>query len=110
MHKFIIRSNGLRQLWLGGVGAALTAAFTVADAAAPAAAPQVLLAITNSESMDGTTSGAIMVGSGRLSSNYSSLTSSSSPTNFTVPTGFTPPLNTGTGGVAPYTVTGPVTT
>ncbi len=109
MHKSIIRSNGLRQLWLGGVGAALTAAFTFADAAAPAAAPQVLLAITNSESMDGTTSGAIMVGSGSLSSGYSSLTNSSSPTNFTVPSGFTPPLKAGTGGLAPYTVAGPVT-
>ena len=101
----LIRSNGLRKLWLCGVGASLLGGVSATDAAAPTTAPQVLLAITNSESMDGTTSGAIMVGSGGLSSGLSSLTNSSSPTNYTIPTGFTPPLNAGTSGSAPWTVT-----
>lgn len=76
---------------------------SVARAGAPAAAPQVLLAITNSESMDGTVSGAIMVGSGSLAATYGSLTSSSSPVNYPIPNGFVPPLNPGAGGFAPYT-------
>ena len=105
----INRSNSRRKLWLCGVGTALLSGTSAFAAGAPSASPQVLLAITNSESMDGTTSGAIMVGSGSLSSGYSSLTNSSSPTNFTVPSGYTPPLNTGSGGLAPYTVAGPVT-
>ena len=66
--------------------------------------PQIVLAIGNSESMDGTLSGAIMVGSGSLASSLSSLGTSSSPTSYTVPSGFTPPLNAGTAGIAPYTV------
>ena len=86
------------------VGASLAAGLMPADAAAPAAAPQVLLAITNSESMDGTTAGAIMVGSGSLGSGFSSLSTSSSPTNYVIPSGFTPPLNAGSGGSAPWTV------
>lgn len=70
-------------------------------------APQVLLAVTNSESMDGTTSGAIMVGSGaNLGASRSTLTNSSSPVNYTVPTGFTPPLGTNGDGTAKYTVLG----
>lgn len=75
-----------------------------ARAAAPSSAPQVLLAITNSESMDGSTAGAIMVGSGKLSSGGASLSDSSSPASYTIPTGFTPPLDTGDDGKAPYTV------
>jgi type IV pilus assembly protein PilY1 len=67
--------------------------------------PQVLFAIGNSESMDGTLSGAIMVGSGMQPSALSSLQNSSSPINYTIPTGFVPPLNAGSGGQAPYTVT-----
>ena len=67
----------------------------------------MLLAVTNPESMDGTTSGAIMVGSGaNLGTSRSSLTNSSSPVNYTVPTGFTPPLGTNGDGTAKYTVTG----
>lgn len=77
----------------------------LAMAAAPSTAPQVLLAITNSESMDGTTSGAIMVGSGGLGANSSSLSASSSPIKYSIPAGFTPPLNVGAAGMAPYTVT-----
>jgi type IV pilus assembly protein PilY1 len=67
--------------------------------------PQILVAIANSQSMDGDLSGAIMTGSGALGSSYNGLLTSSSPTNYTVPTGFTPPLNAGSGGLAPYTVT-----
>lgn len=54
--------------------------------------------------MDGDLSGAIMTGSGSLPAAYSALQGSSSPVNFTIPTGFTPPVNPGSGGVAPYTV------
>jgi type IV pilus assembly protein PilY1 len=67
--------------------------------------PQVLWAVPNSESTDGTLSGAIMTGSGALPAALSVLQSSSSPVNYTIPAGFTPPLNPGAGGVAPYTVT-----
>lgn len=73
------------------------------NAATPAAAPQVLLAITNSESMDGTTAGAIMVGSGSLGSSMSLLLNSSSPQQYTVPSGFTPPVQAASGGLANYT-------
>lgn len=67
--------------------------------------PQVLIAIGNSESMDGTLSGAIMLGSGTLASSLSTLQNSSSPVNYTVPTGFSPPVQAADGtGHAPYTV------
>lgn len=67
--------------------------------------PQVLFAMTNSESMDGTLSGAIMTGSGLLGGALGTgLANSSSPANYTIPAGFTPPLNAGNGTVAPYTV------
>ena len=67
--------------------------------------PKVLMAIGNSESMDGTLSGAIMTGSGSLSSSLSSLNNSSSPLNYLVPSGFTPPLQAAnSSGLAPYTV------
>ena len=68
--------------------------------------PQVLIAIGNSESMDGNLSGAIMVGSGSLGSGLSTLNASSSPVNYVVPTGFTPPVTAADGsGNAPYTST-----
>jgi type IV pilus assembly protein PilY1 len=67
--------------------------------------PQILLAVGNSESVDGSLSGAILTGSGDVGTAYSALYNSSSPVNFTIPTGFTPPLNPGTSGIAPYTVT-----
>ncbi|MDE2235683.1 MAG: pilus assembly protein PilY [Gammaproteobacteria bacterium] len=87
--------------------------------------PQVLIALTNSNSMDssdnviddgnvnlsvpaGATTGrapssAIMTWSGNIG--YSSLNASTSPVNYTIPAGFTPPLGTGTApaGEAPYT-------
>src|SRR5476649_1593184 len=64
--------------------------------------PQILLAVGNSQSMDGDLSGAIWTGSG--STAYPLLGTSSSPLNFTIPAGFTPPVNAGSGGTAPYTV------
>lgn len=64
--------------------------------------PQVLIAIGNSESMDGNLSGAIMVGAGSLGVGFNNLTSSSSPVSYTVPAGFTPPIVPATGGLAPY--------
>ena len=66
--------------------------------------PQILLAVGNSESMDGILSGAIMTGSGSLGSSLSSLSNSSSPTNYTIPAGFTPPKTPTAVGTAPYTV------
>lgn len=68
--------------------------------------PQVIIAIGNSQSMDGNLSGAIMTGSGSLTGGLSSLSNSSSPTNYVVPTGFVPPIQGPDGsGNAPYTVT-----
>lgn len=67
--------------------------------------PQVLFAVGNSESMDGTLSGAIMTGSGTLASDVSSLSATTSPIKYAVPTGFTPPLSgPDASGNAPYTV------
>jgi type IV pilus assembly protein PilY1 len=64
--------------------------------------PQILLAVGNSQSMDGDLSGAIYTGSGAIP--HPLLFTSSSPVNYTIPAGFTPPVNPGAGGVAPYTV------
>jgi type IV pilus assembly protein PilY1 len=64
--------------------------------------PQILLALANSQSMDGNLSGAIMTGSGSIP--HPLLFASSSPVNFAIPSGFTPPVNPGSGGFAPYTV------
>ncbi len=64
--------------------------------------PQILLALANSESMDGDLSGAIRTGSGSIP--HPLLYPTSSPVNFTIPAGFTPPLDGGNGIVAPYTV------
>jgi type IV pilus assembly protein PilY1 len=92
------------------IAAALATAPTVPISQVPMtveipAHPQILLAVGNSESMDGTLSGAILTGSGDVGTTYSALYNSSSPVNFTIPTSFTPPLNAGSSGVAPYTVT-----
>jgi type IV pilus assembly protein PilY1 len=65
--------------------------------------PQVVLAIGNSESMDGNLSGAIMTGSGSLPAAMSLLQNSSSPAQYTIPAGFTPPVDLGNGVTAPYT-------
>lgn len=66
--------------------------------------PQIVLAVANSQSMDGDLSGAIRTGSGSLGGGLAGLQASSSPVNFTIPAGFTPPLNPGAAGSAPYTV------
>ncbi len=98
--KNSIAHRARRALVLTGVGTTLVAALLpTAQAAAPTTAPQVLLTITNSESMDGTTSGAIMVGSGGIAG----LSGASSPVTYTIPSGFTPPVNAGSAGVAKYT-------
>lgn len=105
----------------GAIFASLLACFipSVANAVVPSLAisqfplelsaparPQVLISIGNSESMDGTLSGAIMVGSGSLGSALSTLNSSSSPLTYVVPPGFTPPVQAAdASGKAPYTVT-----
>lgn len=67
--------------------------------------PQIVLALANSQSMDGDLSGAIMTGSGSLGGALATgLAASSSPANYSVPADFSPPLNPGSGGQAPYTV------
>ena len=66
--------------------------------------PQIVLAVANSESMDGNLSGAIMTGSGSIGAADAGLFPSSSPVNFSIPAGFTPPINPGALGLAPYTV------
>lgn len=65
--------------------------------------PQIVIAIGNSQSMDGDLSGAIMTGSGQLSSGLASLYNSSSPQNYSVPSGFTPPMTPSLTASAPYT-------
>jgi len=65
--------------------------------------PQVVIAIGNSESMDGDLGGAIMTGSGMLSSGLTSLYNSSSPQQYSVPAGFTPPMTPSQTASAPYT-------
>ncbi len=75
--------------------------------------PQVVIAVGNSESMDGNLTGAILTGSGSLGSALSELQSTAvpapaiapSPVNFIVPVGFTPPISGGAvGSSQPYTV------
>jgi len=62
--------------------------------------PQVLIILDNSQSMDGDLSGAIMTGSGTVTSDQSS----SSPIDYTVPSGFVAPITGTASGSAPYTV------
>jgi type IV pilus assembly protein PilY1 len=52
-----------------------------------------VLAVGNSESMDGNLSGAIITGSGSLNPALALLQNSSSPLNFAIPPGFTPPVS-----------------
>ena len=57
--------------------------------------PQIVLAVANSQSMDGDLSGAMMTGSGSLPNPINTgLQNSSSPVNYTVPASFVPPVNT----------------
>ena len=68
--------------------------------------PQIVIALGNSQSMDGDLSGAIYTGAGSLGAGngMSLLYNSGSPVNYQVPGDFVPPLNAGSGGYAPYTV------
>jgi type IV pilus assembly protein PilY1 len=100
-------ASGLVLLGGDNAGAAGAAAVPISQTpltVAVPAHPQVILALTNSQSMDGTLAGAIMTGSGALAG-VAALQNSSSPVSYTIPAGFTPPVNAGTGGIAPYTVT-----
>ncbi len=62
--------------------------------------PQVLIVLDNSQSMDGDLSGAIMTGSGTVTSDQPS----SSPIYYAVPSGFVAPVTGTTTGNAAYTV------
>jgi type IV pilus assembly protein PilY1 len=67
--------------------------------------PQVVIAVANSESMDGNLNGAILTGSGSLGSSVNELLSTTSQANFQVPAGFSPPVSGGAvGSMQPYTV------
>lgn len=66
--------------------------------------PKVVIAVGNSESMDGLLSGAMMTGSGKLRDGLASLYASSSPTTYPIPAGFTPPATPAAQGKAEYTV------
>ena len=122
-HQSRRKSNILSTIAVAGVAVLLVTSSTTISTSANAGAnvtlaisqvpltistptrPQVLLVIGNSESMDGTLSGAIMTGSGSLLPPFSSLNNSSSPVNYSVPTGFTPPVTPAdASGNAPYTV------
>jgi type IV pilus assembly protein PilY1 len=113
----VVRKRAATFLGAAGVAMAVLSPIPVFAAIPPAtpvsqlpltitipAHPQILLAVANSESMDGNLSGAIMTGSGSIPAAFSALNASSSPPNFTIPAGFTPPLNPGAAGSAPYTV------
>lgn len=116
--KWLLKSSGLvsgaliaAALGAGGVSLpAWATAPTVLISQVPLtvaipAHPQVMIAIGNSQSTDGDLSGAILTGSGALSTDLSPLYNSSSPVSYTIPAGFTPPVNAGSGGSAPYTST-----
>src|SRR6516225_2841738 len=47
--------------------------------------PQIVVAVSNSQSMDGNLSGAILAGSGSLDASLALLQNSSSPANFNIP-------------------------
>ncbi|MEJ2714671.1 MAG: PilC/PilY family type IV pilus protein [Acidihalobacter sp.] len=108
--RWILRAVQVIALGLSGSGVALAGSSpqvvisNVPMTLAQPTPPQVMLALTNSQSMDGSLSGAIMTGSGAVSG----FSGPSSPTCYTVPAGFTPP-ESGAGGCpageAPYTVT-----
>jgi type IV pilus assembly protein PilY1 len=105
----VLASSGFAILtcWSSAAVGAATAPTPISISQVPLtvtipAHPQILLALANSQSMDGNLSGAIMTGSGSIP--HPLLFASSSPVNFTIPAGFTPPVNPGSGGVAPYTV------
>ena len=102
---FGIAAFGISRLVSAGSAPTLAISQSPLTVAIPSH-PQVLIAIANSQSMDGTLSGAIMTGSGSLPAGMSTLNASSSPVNYTTPAGFTPPVTT-TG--VPYTATSGLT-
>lgn len=100
-----MRGSGMLQRTLAAFAAAICCAAAMPPVHAASNGPQILLVVPNSESMDGTTLGAIMPGSGIQGSGTTSLYTSSSPPSYAIPPGFTPPINAGSGGLAPYTAT-----
>jgi type IV pilus assembly protein PilY1 len=108
LHTFAAASCAFLLCWTTHVSAAVAPAPAINISQVPLtvtipAHPQIVLALANSESMDGDLSGAIRTGSGSIP--HPLLYPTSSPVNFTIPAGFTPPLDGGDGVVAPYTVT-----
>jgi type IV pilus assembly protein PilY1 len=99
-HQFVALSVSLGLL-LSPWAAVPTDAGTTTATTQPR--PQIVIALGNSESMDGDLGGAIMAGSGKLSSALASLYNSSSPVNYSVPSGFTPPMTPSQTASAPYT-------
>ncbi|MCD5330704.1 pilus assembly protein [Chromobacterium piscinae] len=118
----------LATIWVSGAGSTATLAISqVPLTISTPARPQVVIAVTNSESMDGSTitycngtgnsgancsngfsttytgrGGALLTGSGAVGG----LTGSSSPINYPVPANFTPPISGGAAGsMQPYTST-----
>ncbi|WP_297912644.1 hypothetical protein [Thiomonas sp.] len=98
----------LRGLVLGGASLSMLLSpwsMPIAASATAPSRPQIVIAIGNSQSMDGDLSGAIMTGSGLLSKSLSSLYNTSSPQNYVIPSGFVPPASAPAGSAsAPYTV------
>ena len=99
-HQFVSLSVSLGLL-LSPWAAVPTDAGTTTATTQPR--PQIVIALGNSQSMDGDLSGAIMTGSGNLSSGLTSLYNSSSPQQYSVPSGFTPPMTPSQTASAPYT-------
>ncbi|ATP31236.1 hypothetical protein CR207_02295 [Chromobacterium violaceum] len=123
----LLAGLALAALWVRGASTATLAISQVPLTISTPARPQVVIAVTNSESMDGSTitycngtgnsgancsngfsstytgrGGALLTGSGAVGG----LTGSASPINYPVPANFTPPVTGGAAGsMQPYTST-----
>ncbi|MCD0495216.1 hypothetical protein LQD23_23340 [Chromobacterium violaceum] len=123
----LLAGLALVALWVRGASTATLAISQVPLTISTPARPQVVIAVTNSESMDGSTitycngtgnsgancsngfsstytgrGGALLTGSGAVGG----LTGSASPVNYPVPANFTPPVTGGAAGsMQPYTST-----
>ncbi|MFB9160032.1 pilus assembly protein [Chromobacterium violaceum] len=123
----VLAGLALAALWVRGASTATLAISQVPLTISTPARPQVVIAVTNSESMDGSTitycngtgnsgancsngfsstytgrGGALLTGSGAVGG----LTGSASPINYPVPANFTPPVTGGAAGsMQPYTST-----
>ncbi|MGD1827740.1 Type IV pilus assembly protein, tip-associated adhesin PilY1 [Chromobacterium violaceum] len=123
----LLAGLALAALWVRGASTATLAISQVPLTISTPARPQVVIAVTNSESMDGSTitycngtgnsgancsngfsstytgrGGALLTGSGAVGG----LTGSASPVNYPVPANFTPPVTGGAAGsMQPYTST-----